>query len=232
VEDLGGRGPDIEVAVWRGSASTSHGLDMLVHVLNTSTQVMRTLVASPSADSGRRDTSLRRIYGPSCGRGRVVDCDCDGGAASAMFQKHPTRHGWLPAHSVGSVHGGAHCRVAVVVGVELRCLNHGGWLPANRRTGQPRLSRALGSYRYPAYVPHFPLRSRRDVTAHARSHEVGYLITLHCTLGNTVQGEDGGRRRQHGRGHLPGCGSGPAVGGASGCGQREQVPESHRRMET
>jgi hypothetical protein len=90
VEDLGGRGADIEVTVWDGLAiyTTDTIVEALwnseLYILHTSTQVMRTSVASPSADSGRSDTSLRRIKGPSCGGDRAVNCDC--GAASAMFQ--------------------------------------------------------------------------------------------------------------------------------------------------
>jgi hypothetical protein len=59
----------------------------------TSTQVMRASVCSPSADSGRPVTSLRRTKGPSCGSGsggRAVSCGLF--TASAIVQEHHTRH--------------------------------------------------------------------------------------------------------------------------------------------
>jgi hypothetical protein len=56
----------------------------------TSTQVMCAAGCSPSADSGRPATSLRRTKGPSCGGERAVPCGVF--TASAIIEKHHTRH--------------------------------------------------------------------------------------------------------------------------------------------
>ena len=82
---------------------TASMLSRCVYILHTSTQVMCTCSAAPSAASGRSDTSLRRIYGPCWGVGR--DASWARGSACAMIQQHRMRHGWLfLLHCAASVH--------------------------------------------------------------------------------------------------------------------------------
>jgi hypothetical protein len=65
---------------------------------------MRASVRSPSADSGRPETSLRRTNGPSCGGGRAIPCDTE--AASAIVRELHTRHAGRVRPATTMVPGG------------------------------------------------------------------------------------------------------------------------------
>jgi hypothetical protein len=77
---------------------------------HTSTHVMRASasVRSPSADSGRPETSLRRTNGPSCGGGRAIPCDSE--AASAIVRKLHMRHAGKVRRATTMVPGGGRGR--------------------------------------------------------------------------------------------------------------------------